>query len=377
MPDIAEYILLLYVFFTFVLIVVWLVMPDVSKSAGKHTLEEQVYITVIIPVRNEEKNIIRLLKGLASQTLAHRYFEVMVVNDQSTDNTAALVTAFQSQSSMNLVLLNLEDKKDNTSPKKRAISTAVGQAKGQFIVTTDGDCEVPESWLKTYLDAFMNTDAVFLSGPVTFFSAAEGGVFSKLWNQLQIVEFASLIGSGACSMAMKTPNMCSGANLGYQKKAFYEVDGYKGNENLASGDDEFLMHKMAKAYQDRVLYLKSPGCIVETESQPTLQHFYRQRKRWAGKWKHYKSLLPALLAVFIFAANLSAVFLVATGHFEVVLLRLLAEFVFLALVLQFLKKGSSILFIPLTQLVYPFYVLFFGLIVQRGNTYTWKDRQLK
>src|SRR5690606_25936260 len=143
-------------------------------------------------------------------------FEVIVMNDQSTDRTAAVVEEFQKHSPLRLRLYHLGESENNTSPKKRAISEALKVASGRYIVTTDGDCAAEEGWLRAYLNAFTHTGAVFISAPVTFFGPQRGaGLWSKVWNHLQTVEFASLIGSGACSMALGFPNMCSGANIGY------------------------------------------------------------------------------------------------------------------------------------------------------------------
>jgi cellulose synthase/poly-beta-1,6-N-acetylglucosamine synthase-like glycosyltransferase len=207
-----------------------------------------------------------------------------------------------------------------------------------------------------------------------------------LWQKVQAVEFSSLIGSGACAMIIRKPNMCNGANLAYLKSVFHEVRGFAGNENLASGDDEFLMHKIAARYPDNVCFLKSQDAIVETQAHDSMKSFYYQRKRWASKWKHYNSGLTTALAVFIFLANFSL--LVAAGLYladKLTLQNLLiifsikfsAEFVFLMLVLSFLRKKKLIWLIPFIQFIYPVYVSFFGLIAQGKNEYIWKGRKLR
>ncbi|MCU0324904.1 MAG: glycosyl transferase family 2, partial [Spirosomaceae bacterium] len=218
-----------------------------------------------------------------------------------------------------------------------------------------------------------------ISSFVTFFDK------SRLSDSVQIIEFASLVGSGACAMAIQKPNMCNGANISYRKDVFFEVGGFSGNENLASGDDEFLMHKIAAKYPDKVQFLKSQKSIVETYAHHSFKSFYLQRKRWASKWKHYQNKSVSALAVFVFLANFSVILVSGWYFFGDLSLRLFlvflaikfsAEFIFLSLILKFLHKKSLIPIIPIVQVIYPFYVSFFGLIAQ-GDGYEWKGRKLK
>ena len=245
-------------------------------------------------------------------------------------------------------------------------------------MTTDGDCRVGPEWLATIAAFYTRTGAKLISGPVTF--TDEHGVFDTL----QTVEFASLIGSGACTMRLGYPTMCNGANLCYEKKVFTEVGGFAGVDHLASGDDEFLMHKIASRYPDGVRFLKHAGSIVRTGSHRSWGAFYNQRKRWASKWKAYASYGPSVLAVFIFLSNAVPVmsllgwaggYLTGKTVLMVLGLKTIPEFLFLRRILVFLQKRSAVWGIPFTQLIYPLYVLFFGLAAQ-GKGYTWKDRRL-
>ena len=180
--------------------------------------------------------------------------------------------------------------------------------------------------------------------------------------------------------------MCNGANLTYLKSVFYEVNGFSGNEGLASGDDEFLMHKIAAKYPDKVRFLKSQDTIVETKAHTSCRSFYNQRKRWASKWKHYSNWQTTALAVFVFFANVVVPLSFCFWIFDfisvkslvlVLSLKFLAEFIFLSLVISFLRKKSLIWMIPFVQIVYPLYVVFFGLVAQKQGEYVWKGRKLK
>lgn len=362
-----------YAVFTLVLIVLWVSLHRYSSPIQKTTTT----ISVLIPVRNEEDNILALLQDLNVQTLPCKNFEVIVIDDASTDRTREFVKEFSTKANFRLTLLELPDKA-STSPKKRAIETAVGHASGTLIVTTDGDCRVTPGWLSAFSECYDSNNAKAISGPVTFTKE------EYLTDHMQTIEFSSLIGSGACAIAAGTPTMCNGANFCYPKAVFLEVDGFEGSRHIASGDDEFLMHKIAAKFPGQIHFLKNPKAVVQTQPHRKWSQFYRQRKRWASKWKHYKTPTPILLAAYIFFCNfalLVALTLLVIGSLTIsdflilLALKWIPEWLLLGTILRFLGKSKSLIFIPVVQLFYPFYVTLFGLVSQKGE-YTWKDRKL-
>ncbi len=362
----------LYALFTLTLWLTWLRMPAFQPENAP---ADGPTITVIIPVRNEAANIGKLLDDLSRQTYAR--FDVIVADDSSTDDTLAIIRQYVSRVPYPLHALSLTDER-TASPKKRAITRSIALATGDLIVTTDGDCRVGPDWLASVAAFYGQTGAKLISGPVTFITN------HSLFDSLQTVEFASLIGSGAGTMALGQPTMCNGANLCYEKRVFTEVGGFAGVDHLASGDDEFLLHKVAVRYPNGIRFLKSREAIVRTGAHQSWSAFYQQRKRWASKWRAYESWLPTVLAVFVFLSNATPVvalggwwlgFLDGNETLTVVGLKLVPEFLFLRQILVFLRKKSSVAAIPLTQLIYPFYVVFFGLVAQ-GKGYRWKGRNL-
>lgn len=379
------------------LVVIWLKNP-IDSSFLKENISETLKISVIIPVRNEAENILFLLQDLEKQTYSKHKFEVILADDDSTDDTLKIVQKFQQNTNINLIINQLPPKTNNTSPKKRAIDSSIKLASGQLITTTDGDCRVGEKWLESIANFQAQTGAYLVSCPVTFFKTLRHKdlkiqksiiVFpnnDSIFTNIQIIEFASLIGSGACAMFIQKPNMCNGANLTYLKSAFYEVSGFSGNENLASGDDEFLMHKIAAKYPKKVRFLKNQDTIVETNAHTNWRSFYNQRKRWASKWQHYNNWQTTALAVFVFLANLVVPLSFGFWFFDfistkilllILLLKYSAEFIFLSLIINFLRKKSLIWLIPFVQIIYPLYVVLFGLVAQKQGEYVWKGRKLK
>ncbi len=373
-------LVLIYILMTGLLILGWMQSEafQFRPLLKLPPIEEKPFlVTVIIPVRNEATNILALLEDLSEQLMDAKRYEVLIVDDYSEDHTCELVEAYIPKAPYALKLLH-RSVRQHPSPKKDAITLGVKQARGELIVTTDGDCRVGSEWLAVLWQFYEKNQAYLISAGVTF--DQERNLFQKM----QTVEFASLIGSGAATLSLGFPSMCNGANLAYPKRIFEEVKGYEGFDQTASGDDEFLLHKIAQKYPERIYFLKHPAVIVKTKAQASVQAFFQQRKRWASKWKYYARISVKILAFFIFALNLSlvlATFLLILGHYPFsswcmqVLAKCTVEWIFLGLVLTFLRKSSYLFLIPGVQLFYPLYVIIFGLVGLRGG-YQWKGRKL-
>ncbi|QHT67179.1 glycosyltransferase [Rhodocytophaga rosea] len=369
-----------YTFFTLFLIIKWIQLKTVDALAASIP---HLRITVVIAIRNEEKNIIELLEDLNRQTFSSAQTEVIIVDDHSTDNTLSIIQFFQQRAIFTLHVLELK----NYIPvplsagnyKKKAIEIAVHQATGELIATTDGDCRVGKYWLNSIAQYYQTHQARFISGPVTFHAE------QTLFEHLQTVEFASLIGSGAVLLATGMPVMCNGANLAYSKEAFMAAGGYQDTAGSPSGDDIFLLQKINRLYPGKAFFLKSPEAIVHTRAKSSWQEFLQQRKRWASKWNLYQDKTASLIAIFIFISNFSLLIGLVLVMCQLYPLRMFLiqiairfgiEFVFLTLVLKFLNKQKNIPFILPLQLVYFLYVSLVGLITHRKG-YEWKGRKLK
>ncbi len=356
------------------LLVVWnFGFENVAFGVSK----EKPFVSIIIPVRNEANNILKLLQSIENQGYNKLLFEVIIVNDASEDKTVSLVEQFDSTSELSIHVLNLPERKDNSSPKKRAITEAIKTAKGELIITTDGDCIMGKNWLATVVDFYQKTNAYFISSPVSFYSLEKANILQKFWNNFQVIEFASLVGAGACSIKMGSPNMCSGANIAYKKSVFEAVDGYVGNEQIASGDDEFLMQKIAIRFPDKIQFLKNYAAVVQTTAHGNIKSFFVQRKRWASKWRFYKNWQPTALAIYVAIVNGITAITLIMARFDLVLIKFSFEFLFLASVVLFFKKPKAFFYIPLIQIFYPFYVFIMAVAAQGKGDYVWKGRELK
>ncbi|MBP6410681.1 MAG: glycosyltransferase [Pseudarcicella sp.] len=370
------FFLILFSTYTFLQAILFLAWNKSTNNCNQKSTQE-TFISIIIPIRNEALHIEKLLESIANQNYPLANFEVIVVNDQSDDSSVEIIEQFIQKNKIKLILLHL-DNSSSESPKKKAINTAIKVAKGELIVTTDGDCLATEYWLSSIEQLYKSKNAKLISAPVTYFDQ------NNIWNAFQIIELASLVGTGASTLNLQKPTMCNGANLAYPKSVFLEVNGFEGNQHLASGDDEFLMHKIAKKHPKDLYFLKNNQAIIQTFAPNKLSTFYHQRKRWASKWRYQNSITSQLTAIFVFAVNASWLLILGLmvsnklniSYLYLVLgLKSLPEILLLANYLLFFKQSKKIKYIPILQVIYPLYVIIFGVLSWRKG-YIWKERKL-
>src|SRR5690606_7193609 len=131
---------------------------------------------------------------------------------------------------------------------------------------------------------------------------------------LQTLEFLYLIGLGAAGIGNKNPTTCNGANLAYRRNLFYEMGGFNGIDNLASGDDELFLHKVAEKKPEKIKFCKSKDAIVYTDAIATRSACITARRRWASKSSRYGDTRVVLLGVSRWLFNLSLI--AGLAHFS-------------------------------------------------------------
>lgn len=343
--------------------------------------EAETRFSIIIPARNEEAGIRHCVQTVLHQQYPEALFEVIVINDHSTDQTESIIRTMQ-QTYSNLHLLNLTDHLQGTQVnayKKKAIELAIAQSKGDWIITTDADCTVTDQWLKVY-DAYIRKNKpVFVAAPVMF---TNNNSFISLF---QLLDFMSLQGITAAAVSAGHHSMCNGANIAYRKDVFYEVGQFKGIDQIASGDDMLLMHKIKQHYPNNLGYLFCPEAIVTTAPMPNWKSFFNQRIRWASKADKYgdKSIFWTLMLVY--AVNLFLlVLLVISPFFEggfsnwlmLVIAKTAIELSLMIPVAKFYRHTKALLWFPLMQPFHITYTVIAGWLGKFG-TYQWKGRSVK
>jgi len=343
------------------------------KPFSKTDHEALLKISVIIPARNEEENIGNLLSSLEKQTYPAHLFEVIVVDDHSTDNTAAMVNGYSFAKLIRLEFDNIN------SYKKKAIETGIAAATGDLIVTTDADCIVQSNWLKTIASFKEKTNAVFIAAPVVLENE------SNFLQTFQALDFLVLQGITAASVQKRIHNMCNGANLAYERKVFFEVNGFTGIDHIASGDDMLLMQKIAQRFPAKVSYLLSKDVIVTTQAAKTWKEFFSQRIRWASKATDYNEIkiFSTLFLVYFFNCALLALFISGfwlhflwLGLIGILILKTIIELTFIYPVAKFYNKQNLIKWFLFFQPLHVIYTVIAGWLGVFGS-FEWKGRRVK
>ncbi|MBL7777905.1 MAG: glycosyltransferase [Chitinophagales bacterium] len=367
----AYFILVVY------FLVGWLRLKKTTTAEENHL----PFVSVIIPTRNESENIQRCLQSIFAQNYPKHLFEVIVVDDYSTDPTLRLAREMQQPNLLVLDLMQYLGNPGEYSPnKKKAISLGIKNAKGELIITTDGDCTMNQNWLRAMVAAYAQSECKLLTGPVMMKPARWP---LEIFQQLDVMNLVAITGA---TIRNGFPTMCNGANLMYSKQTFLEVEGFKGNMDLPTGDDVFLMQKIEERYPNSIGFVKNFEACVFTKPERTLSGFVSQRIRWISKSSRYSASAVASVLYFAYLFHL---LICINGLYVLSGLpmswlpmaiaggtKLLVDLIFNLPVTIFFRKPVLLLVYPSVNIFYVLYVVIIGVLSLTGK-YRWKDRQIK
>ncbi len=342
------------------------------KSGAKPLVIENPnrFVSIVIPFRNEESNLEILLECLSNQHYPLDQFEVILINDHSEDGSVSLIEAFRANSGMDIVLLNSTEK-----GKKSALEVGIKQAKGEIIIQTDADCQMPEGWLQSMVASF-NSKSGLVLGPVSMIPS-EG-----FWSQFAALDFMSLQASGAALALLGKPIMGSAANMAYTKELWNKAKSEGASRE--SGDDVFLIQAAVKLGY-KVEFNSDPKSIVLTAAPESFNEMLVQRSRWGAKTPSYHSVLAKGIALLVATYAMWCLVLLGYGLFSQPILQLFVFTMGVKAVLDyfFLKSYSKatgqqglMKTFPSAALVYPFYIVT-TLITMIFGKQNWKGRTIR
>lgn len=346
------------------------------KPFVKSDVASKTSFSIVVPFRNEEKNLPDLLHSFSQLNYSKSLFEIILVDDESEDHSVAIINDWKAENKL-FQLTVLSNIRTSDSPKKDAITNAVSIAKYDWIITTDADCEVQKNWLSTYDDFIQKSNAEMIAGGVSY--PSKSGILSHF----QQMDLLSLQGATIGSFGLQKAFMCNGANLAYAKKLFSDLNGFEGNTKIASGDDVFLLQKAVLKSPEKVHYLKAHEAIVVTKTEDSWPQLFRQRVRWASKASAYQSGFSKGLAIVVFVMNLSLVlgclFVICNWMYWYPLsivfsVKFVLDFMLMYKTNTFLKMRLSSAII--SSLIYPFFSSAVALYSLFGE-YEWKGRTFK
>ncbi|MEM1323935.1 MAG: glycosyltransferase [Bacteroidota bacterium] len=353
----------------------WSALPEFPVPASFHPATP---LSIIVPARNEAKNILPCLKSILQQDYPTELFEVIVIDDHSTDETAQLVEGLEAPQLRLLKLAEHLKAGEHRAYKKKAIELGISQAKGQLILTTDADCIAPPQWLHLMAAFYEQKGCKFIAAPVNFYQE------QSLLESFQSLDFMGMMGITGAGIHKGFMHMCNGANLAYEKAVFEEVGGFAGIDQLASGDDMLLMQKVAQKYPGQLGFLKQAAATVLTPAAPTLKAFLQQRLRWASKSKAYSEWKITLILALVFFLCINILLgvilfpFLGIGIIWPLLLqigvKLLMDYLLLSRMSTFFNRSDLMrVFIP-AQGLHLLYIAFIGAASNLINQYQWKGR---
>ena len=338
--------------------------------------EPKTNVSVLIPARNEALNLPNLLADLRAQIFPPHLWEIIVIDDLSTDDTVARAKQFSK-----VRVLSLAEYMQDTQTvayKKKAIQTGIQESDAPWIITLDADVRVGPWWLHSMVQHCEENMVQWLAGPVQFPKP-------KTWfERFQLFDFLTMQGITAALLTTRSGIMCNGANLAYARSAFEHVNGFEGIDGMASGDDMLLMQKMDQVYPGESMYVKNAEAIATTHYMPSMHDFIQQRIRWASKAKFFSDWKIKAILLIVFLCNLMWFVFPLFCYWGILswkiciplmVAQVWLEWRLLSGVLKFFRQQASLLsFIILKGLHVP-YILISGFWGMFGS-YTWKERNV-
>jgi cellulose synthase/poly-beta-1,6-N-acetylglucosamine synthase-like glycosyltransferase len=334
-------------------------------------------VSVIVAARDEERHIADCLRSILQNDYPQRAYEIIAVDDASSDRTAQRIKEVAGKHP-NVQLISPSENAAVGQGKRRAIEAGIERARGDIILLTDADSVVPAIWIRTMVAAF-DESTHFVAGPVAY---SDGRSWFGRFLQLELF---GLVGIAAGAIELGRPNMCNGANIGFRKSTFVEIDGYHGTDHLTSGDDELLMQKIAREYRNSVRFCPDRTNVVTTEPPDSVTAWLQQRRRWASKGLKYEDKAVTALALLVYSFNLALatglvfalIGLQAWGPLVVAtLVKLTAEFWLFWSVCTWFGRRDLLTEIVPGQLIEIPYVVIVGAAGALGG-YRWKGRLIK
>ena len=233
-------------------------------------------VSIIICAKNERDNLLEFLPLFLKQE--YPTFEVIVVNDNSVDDTEDVLKAFTLQSK-HLKIVNVPDSDRFFGSKKFALTLGIKAAQYDNVLLTDADCKPSsKNWAK-YMSQYQKDKSIVLG--VGLYERKKGLLnklirFETFYTALQYLSFSQA----------KLPYMGVGRNLGYQSKLFFNNKGFASHQHILSGDDDLFINEVANKRNTQIIIHKDGQTI--SNAKTSYRDWFRQKKRHFLTGSHYK-----------------------------------------------------------------------------------------
>jgi cellulose synthase/poly-beta-1,6-N-acetylglucosamine synthase-like glycosyltransferase len=335
-------------------------------------------VTVIIPARNEEKNIERCLTALLRQDYPKDKLSLIVIDDQSTDGTAEIVRRIADTSTFPIQLHRSEFSSTVRSPKIRAMMLGIRHSSSDIIVTTDADCTMPERWISS-INSWFEPHIGVVTGVTVY---EKKGTLSPLFWGIQFLDFISYTAIGAGAIGNGRVLVSNGSNMAFRIQAFDETGGFDTLTHINTGDDSLLAQRLTADGRWTARFAYGTDATVSTQPVDTWKEVLHQRMRWVGQTAYYPpSVMFFMVCTFIMFVGLMLTLPLTFVLWHplpwiILLLNITVDFVMMREFTRITRTSEAMrYFIPTAIIHIPFVLL--ATIGGYFFSFEWKDRSMK
>ncbi|MBV9786861.1 MAG: glycosyltransferase [Chloroflexi bacterium] len=332
----------------------------------------QPSVSVIVAARDEAADLPRLLDALLGQNYPR--YEVIIVDDRSTDATPEMLRSYQARDPR-LKIVTITEVPEGRTPKIHGLTQGIAQAQGELLLLTDADCRMPPTWISGMAACF-TPDVGAVLGYVELYAAN-----SRLMEDLQALDYFSMMATLAGATNLEHPVGAAGANLAYRRAAYNEAGGFEAMPTGAVADDMVLLQHVLDRTDWRVVFCDDPGAFVSTPAEPTLRQALNQRVRWMAGGQEVLWHNPALLVTGTIIGTLNGLLLsfpllLGTRSLRRALLQLvagrtLADLLHLGVAATRFQRRDLLRHLPLWMLLQMPYTMFLPLY-SAFSKWSWK-----
>jgi poly-beta-1,6-N-acetyl-D-glucosamine synthase len=350
-----------------------------SNAGVNDTYNSKLPVSLVIIARNEAYNLPLIFECILKQDYQLNLIQIVLVDDNSTDATKAIVNSYVNQLNINYIALS-NYKHITTNYKKNAQAIAVKTCKNNFIICVDADVTFNKNFVGTHVHNHLNNKTQFQYGSVDF----------KLHSNslTSMIDYAENQALQALTQAMahtKKHVLCNGANMAFSKQAYLTLQNNNDiNAANTSGDDVFLMQQFINA-QLHVSYINNSNAVVNHATTTKLAQYLQQRARWISKQSNYTNTqlkaamycigLQNLCMPLIHCCLLTAFFTGFTTLHYVFITIIIAKLISDYVLIKHQIKNNFILF-TLANICYSWLVIIV-LLYSKYTTVIWKNRPVR
>lgn len=326
-------------------------------------------VSVIICAKNEAENLEDHLPYILEQS--YDDYEVIVVNDASTDETAKVLDKFQEQYSHLRILTIDKDAERIMKGKKYALSKGIEAAIHELLLLTDADCRPSSELWIAKMQANIDGKIEIGLGYGPFFEKKSFlNKFSRFETLYTAIQYFSAALWGF-------PYMGVGRNLIYKKSLYLDNQGFKRHAHITSGDDDLFMSEVS--FGTNTTMCLDKGCFMHSKSEDRITHYYKIKYRHNSTGMHYKSTHKLFLgglsmSHFLFYLSFSVSIILHLSiqmAASLYLIRIIAVLFVYVLTAKRLQENHLILWIPIFDFLLLLYFISLTPALLSGNTKSW------